>query len=162
MIRPYSLDAETLDRLRQLAVAAYGGRDDLYLAAAKINDRELAEICSKLADDLASHAAFLNQIIIMHDEEPGFESVAKSLLGEEIMKLLKKGRGDEGIVSAVERDQIELRKRYEATIAATPDAEVQSILEMQKRDIEFGEHVLHKISPQEAQDSSAPKPKDIP
>src|SRR5512133_48742 len=108
MIRPHSLDSETIARIRELVVATYSGRDDLYTAAAQVNDKDLGKICCKLADDLAGSAAYLEQIIIMHEGEPGYANAVTSLLSEEIMKLLRAGRGDRGIVSAIQHEQSEL------------------------------------------------------
>jgi hypothetical protein len=143
-------------------VATYSGRDDLYAAAAQVNDEDLGKICCKLADDLAGSAAYLEQIIIMHDGEPGYASAVTSVLGEEIMKLLRAGRGDQGIVSAVQQEQTKLREKYDATIAATHDTETHALLETQKRDVEFAESVLRKVSPHERQESPADKPVNTP
>jgi uncharacterized protein (TIGR02284 family) len=153
MIRPHSLESESIARLRHLAAATYAGRDDLYAAAGQVGDEDLSTICRKLADDLADHTAYLEQIIAMHGEEPGFKEAVTSALSEEIMRFLRKGRGDQGIISAVRETQSELREQYDATIAATPDPEAQSILEEQKRDVGFAERVLRKVAPPDPQDA---------
>ncbi len=154
MIRPYSLDSETIGQLRQLVVANYGRRDDLYVAAEQLGDQDLAAICRKLADDLAANTAHLEQIIVMHGKEPGFREAAASAMGHELMSLLRKGRGDQMLVSAVEREQSELRGQYDETIAATHDADARSLLEEQKKDVEFAEQVLRRISGRDAQEST--------
>jgi uncharacterized protein (TIGR02284 family) len=146
-MRPYSLNPETIAQLRQLVATNYAGRDDLYAAAEQLDDEDLSAICHKLADDLAGHTAFLEQIIVMHGAEPGFEENIASTLSEEIMQLLRKGRGDQGIVSAVQEKQGQLREKYDETIAATDNPEAQSILEQQKKDVDFAERVLRQVSP---------------
>jgi hypothetical protein len=162
MIRPHSLDSETIARLRHLVVATYSGRDDLYAAAAQVTDKDLGDICCKLADDLAGNAAYLEQIIIMHDEDPGYVNAIASSLGEKIMKLVRARRGDQGIVSAVQQKQMKLREKYEATIDAMHDSEAHSLLETQKKAVEFAEHVLRKVSPCLRQELPADKPENMP
>ncbi len=125
MIRPHSLDPETILRLRLLAATTYSGRDDLYAAASQVSNEDLAIICRRLADDLAGNTAFLEQIIAIHGAEPGFKEAVASALGEEIMRLLREGHGDHGVISVVQAEQRSLRGEYEATIAATHDAEAQ-------------------------------------
>jgi hypothetical protein len=146
MIRPHSLDSETISRLRQLVIATYGGRDDLYAAGKQVGDEDLAVICGKLADDLAGRTADLEQIILMHNEEPGFEEALTSELSAEIMAFLRKERGDKGIVSAVQQEQSDLHKQYDETIAATHDPAAQEVLEQQKKGVDFAEHVLRQVS----------------
>jgi uncharacterized protein (TIGR02284 family) len=159
MIRPHSLDSETILRLRMLAVATYGGRDDLYAAAAQLSNEDLSVICRKLADDLAGNTAYLEQIIATQGEQPGFNEAIASALGEEIMKLLREGNGDHGIIAVVQQEQRGLREEYEATIAATRDAEARSVLEEQKRDVDFAERVLRHIAPPGSEESHVDRTK---
>jgi hypothetical protein len=76
-IHPHSLDSQTIERLRDLVAATYGGRDDLYQAAANLEDVELAAICRKLADNLAGNSAYLAQILAMHGEPPADAGTSK-------------------------------------------------------------------------------------
>jgi len=147
MIRPGSLNPETIARLRRLVEATYGRRDDLYAAARQLNDDDLSTICHKLADDLAGNTTFLQQIILMHEAEIGSENAAVSALCDEIMKFLRKGRGDQGVIAAVQQEQSELREKYDAAIADTPEAEMQAILQQQQRSVDFAERVLRQVSP---------------
>jgi uncharacterized protein (TIGR02284 family) len=155
MIHPYSLDPETIAQLRQLVATNYAGRDDLYTAAEHLDDEDLSAICRKLADDLAGNTAFLEQIIVMHGAEPGFAEKVAFTLGEEIMQFLRSGRGDQSIVSAMQDKQGQLREKYDETIAATDNPEAQSILEQQKKDVDFAERVLRQVSPADKPQSNA-------
>jgi uncharacterized protein (TIGR02284 family) len=130
-----------------LAATTYSGRDDLYAAASQVSNEDLAIICRRLAEDLAGNTASLEQIIAIHGAEPGFKEAVASALGEEIMRLLREGHGDHGVISVVQAEQRSLRGEYEATIAATHDAEAQALLERQRRDVDFAERVLRKITP---------------
>ena len=156
MIHPHSLDPQTIERLRELVIATYTGRDDLYLAADHLNDEELAAICRKLADDLAGNSAHLEQIIVMHGEKPGSDEKIRAVLGHEIMKFLREHGRDTAILSAAKETQKELRGQYDATIAATGDSEAQGVLKKQRRDVEFAERVLGRIAEHE-QGKSSPK-----
>jgi uncharacterized protein (TIGR02284 family) len=158
MIRPHSLDSKTIARLRQLVVATYSGRDDLYTAAEQVGDDDLSVICRKLADNLAGHAADLEQIILMHNEEPGFEDALTSTLSYEILQFLRKGRGDNGIISVVQKEQSDIQKQYDATIAAARDPAAHEVLEKQKKDVNFAERVLRRVSPLYQNNPSATKP----
>jgi uncharacterized protein (TIGR02284 family) len=158
MSRPHSLDSETIARLRQLVVSTYSGRDDLYAAAKQVTDQDLKAICRKLADDLAGNTAYLEQIIAMQGAEPGVKEALASVLGEEIMELLRKARSDQGVVSAVQQGQGALREQYDATIAATSDAETQSVLQDQKEDVAFAERVLRHVAPPDRKDSPTGNP----
>jgi uncharacterized protein (TIGR02284 family) len=148
MIRPHSLDDETVKRLRELVAATYVGRDDLYLAAEHLNDGELAVICRKLADELAGQSAHLEQVILMQGEAAGGEEeeTVRAALREEIMKFLREHGRDPAILSAAKKSQHELRDRYDATIAATEDSETQGVLKKQREEVDFGERVLDRIA----------------
>ncbi len=143
-MRPHPIDDPTIERLRQLAVAMYGGRDELYAAASHLSNDDLAAICRTLADDLAGDTADLEQIIVSHGREPGFEEAVTSALGEEIMILFRERGGDEGVVSKAKQAQAELREVVDETIGATADPEVQALLDQQKRHIEFAGRVLRQ------------------
>jgi uncharacterized protein (TIGR02284 family) len=147
MICPGSFNPETIARLRRLVEATYGGRDDLYAAAKQLNDDDLSAICRKLADELAGNTTFLQQIILIHGAEIGSEKAAVSALGDEIMKFLRKGRGDQGIIAAVQQEQSELREKYDAAIADTAEAEMKAILQQQQKSVDFAERVLRQVSP---------------
>jgi uncharacterized protein (TIGR02284 family) len=159
MIHPGTLDSETVQRLRRLVAATYGGRDELYAAADKLGDRDLAAICRKLADDLAGHTAYLEQVIVMHGQEPGFQDAVASALSEEIMKVLRQSPGDQGVVLAAERGQGQLRRQYDETISATGDPEAQSVLGQQRKHIEFAERVLRQVARPAAQSSPSDPPR---
>jgi uncharacterized protein (TIGR02284 family) len=161
MIHPGSLDSETIERLRKLIATTYGGRDDLYAAANQLNDEDLSAICRKLADDLAGDTAYLEQIIVMHGQQPEVQNAVTSTLSEAIMKLLRKSRGDEGIVSAAKQRQSQLRQRYNETIAATGHPEAHAILDEQKKHVEFAERVLRQVRPTVGGDApSERRPRD--
>jgi hypothetical protein len=152
------LDSTTIARLRQLVVSAYSGRDDLYAAAEQLNDQDLSVICHKLADDLGGNTADLEQIIVAQGAEPGFKDAVASVLGEEIMRLLRKTRGDQGVISNVQQQQSALCGQYDAIIAATPDAEAKSVLEDQKKDVDFAARVLRQVASSDRKDSPAGNP----
>jgi hypothetical protein len=143
-MRPHPIDDQTAECLRKLVVAMYEGRDDLYAAAAHLDNEDLAEICHKLADDLAGDTAYLEQIVVSHGIGPGFEEAVTSALSDQIMRLFREGRGDEGVIFRAGEAQSELHERIEETIGATTDAEVQSLLDQQKRHIQFAERVLRQ------------------
>ncbi len=145
-MRPHPIDSRTIERLRGLVAAMYGGRDELYAAADHLGNDDLKAICRTLADDLADDTAYLEQIIVSHGREPGFKQSVTSALSEEIMRLFREGRGEEGVVSKAKQGQSELRERVDETIGATGDAEVQSLLDLQKQHIEFAERVLRQAS----------------
>ena len=152
-MRPHRIDDPTIERLRELVSAMYGGRDELYAAAEQLDNEDLAVICRTLADDLAGDTAYLEQIIVGHGREAGYREAVTSALSEEIMKLFREGRGEEGVVSKAKQGQSELRERVDETIGATQDAEVQSLLAHQKRHIELAERVLRQAARLARQDS---------
>lgn len=145
-MRPHPIDSETIEQLRRLVVAMYGGRNELYAAAGHVSNDDLREICRKLADDLAGDAAYLEQIIVSHGREPGFNEAVTSALSDQIMQLFRDRRGDEGVVSQAKQAQTEVRERVDETIDATADTEVKSLLDQQKQHIEFAERVLRQAA----------------
>jgi uncharacterized protein (TIGR02284 family) len=145
-IRPHSLDPQTIQQLRELVSATYTGRDDLYQAAAGLQDRELSAICRKLADELAGTSAHLSQIIAMHGQEPVGPGSVQSALGDEILRFLREHEHDKGILSVAKKAQAGMREQYDATIAVTQDAEAQALLKQQREEVDFGEKVLRRIA----------------
>lgn len=145
MIHSQSLDSKTVALLRNLVVATYYVRDDLYLAVDCLKDKDLAAICRKLADDLAGNTAYLEQIILMQNEEPEFEDHMMSSLNTVVMMYLRKNQGDEGIISAIQQGYSYLSDKYYKSIAGTSDSETQKVLEKQKKDVDFAQRVLQKI-----------------
>jgi uncharacterized protein (TIGR02284 family) len=150
MMRPYSLDAQTIERLRELVAATYGGRDDLYQAAAAVEDEELALICRKLADDVAAHSAHLAQILAMHGQKPDDKKTVKMALSQEIMRFLREHEHDQAVLSAANVVERGLRDQYDATIAATKDSEAQAVLRKQREEVDFAERVLRHIAKDES------------
>jgi len=157
-MQPRPLNVETLERLRELAGAMYGGRDELYAAAKEVGDEDLAVICRTLADDLAGDTAYLEQIIVKHGHEPGFEKAVTSTLSDAIMKILRQGRGDEGVVSQAKQAQTELRERMDETIAQSDDPEVHAVLDQQKQHLDFAERVLRQAARSMRKQASAMMP----
>ncbi|MEN6494269.1 MAG: PA2169 family four-helix-bundle protein [Thermoguttaceae bacterium] len=157
-IQPHSLDPQTIERLRDLVAATYTGRDDLYRAAANLEDSDLSAICHKLADELAGNSAHLSQILAMHGTKPHDAKSVTAVLTEEIMRFLREHEHDKGILSAANKVECGLRERYDTTIAATENAETQALLKKQREDVEFGEKVLRQIAKAGSGDSP-PSPK---
>lgn len=156
VIHPHSLDSQTIERLRTLVAATYSGRDDLYQAAANLEDAELAAICRNLADDLAGSSAHLTQILAMHGKQPSDTGNVKAVLTHEIMRLIREHERDKGILSAAKEVERGLGDQYDATIAATTNAEAQALLENQKKEVEFGEKVLRHIAKGEGGETKPP------
>ena len=145
-MRPHPIDPDTIDRLRKLVAAMYGGRNELYAAAGQLSNEDLAAICQSLADDLAGDTAYLEQIIVSNGRQPGFDEAVTSALCEQIMKLFRERGGDEGIVSKAKQAQCELRQVVDETIGATCDPEVQWLLDQQRRHVDFAERVLRQAA----------------
>ena len=148
-IHPHSLDSQTIERLRDLVAATYSGRDDLYQAAANLEDAELAAICRKLAEDLAGNSAHLAQILAMHGTKASDTGHVKAALTGEIMRFIREHEHDKGVLSAAKEVERGLGDQYDATIAATGNAEAQALLKKQKEEVEFGEKVLRHIAKEE-------------
>ncbi len=124
----------------------YGGRNDLYAAASHLNNDDLKAICETLADDLAGETTYLEQLIVSHGCEPGFEDAITSAFSDQLMKLFRERGGDESIVSMAKQAQSELRGVMDDAIDSTHDPEVQSMLDQQRRHIEFAERVLRQAA----------------
>ncbi len=124
----------------------YGGRNELYSAASHLNDDDLKATCQSLADDLAGETTYLEQIVVSHGREPGFEEAITSALSDHVMKLLRERGGDESIVSMAKQAQSELRGVLDEAIDSTRDREVQSLLDQQRRHVEFAERVLRQAA----------------
>lgn len=146
MIRPYTLDTDMLQRIRQLVGNLYCGRDDLYQIAEQLTDKELAAICNKLADDLAAKNSHWEQIMLMHGEQPDIQEDLTMVLGAEIMKFLREGQSDKERVNLAQDEESKLAQEYEETIVAVRDPEAQALLKKQKEDVEFGKRVLGQIA----------------
>lgn len=146
MIHPQSLDTNTIDLIYQLVVATYNERDELYAAAEYLKDEDLSVICRKLAQEMAGNNSYLIQIILMHHEDENIEETLKESNSPEEMMAICNRKGDHGIICAVQKGQNALRRKYDKAIAATSENEMHEILVEQKKDIDFAERVLRKIS----------------
>src|SRR5262245_15786244 len=145
MIRPNSLDEFTTDRIHQLILAVFAGRDDLYAAADTLDNERLAEICRRLGHELGGHAAELQQLVILQGREPPEPETVESRLQRAVLELVKQYQGNRAVVAEVEVSEKEVKRQYEEAIEATPNREVKGVLRRHRDNAQFGEDILHEL-----------------
>ena len=127
-MRPHPIDDETIEQLRKLVAAMYGGRNGLYAAAGHLDSGELKLICRSLAEHLAGETTYLEQIVVSHGRAQGFEEAVTSALSDQIMKLLRDRGGDEFVVSKAKQAQSELRGIMDETIGSNAQTRSSSTI----------------------------------
>lgn len=138
---PNELDDATLRKLQTLVEANFTGRDELYAAAKSLNDEDRKNVCRKLAEHLAGHAAELQQILAACGADPA-GPLDTHALAESLFDLTKATRGAHGVLHAAESCERILKQEYDQAIQATGDREAEALLQKQRDDVEFGEQVL--------------------
>jgi uncharacterized protein (TIGR02284 family) len=135
------MDRATLPCLQDLIQANFAGRDRLYAAAATLDDRAQKTVCRRLADQLADHAAELQQVVLANAGDPG-DCDETYLAAESLFDEVWQGSGEPGVLRTAEDYEREMKQRYDAAIEQTSDREVEGLLRRHRNNIEFGEYVL--------------------
>ncbi len=148
------LNQESLNRIQELIAANFTGRDELYAAANSLDSEAQQQVCHRLAEHLAGHAAELQQIVAASGVDPAgpldLHALARSLF--EIAKL---NRGESGVLQAATEGEHNLKQDYEAAIDETDHPQTENVLRRQRDEVEFNEQVLRGMT--EASKSQEPK-----
>ena len=151
------MDERTLATVQELIEANLTRRDELYAAAASLDDRARQHVCRRLAEHLAGHAAELEQLVTIHGAEPAqpldIESIASALF-----RLAKANRGDAGVLEAAAEGERHLIRDYDSALEGMTNHEAKNALRRQSEYVEFGEQVLCAMNPDRTSSrSSAPE-----
>ena len=135
-----------LSKIEELVRANYTGRDELYVAAKALEDDDHREVCRRLADHLAGHAAELQQILLANGG-PALQPSDFYSIAEEIVESAKERKGTPGVLKVAEGYEKQVKDQYDSAINETPDdnREAKALLERQRGNVEFGEKVLRSI-----------------
>ena len=139
------MDRSTLPCLQELIRVNFAARDELYAAAGSVDDEGYRVICQRLADQLAGHAAELQQVVLANEGDPG-DCGETYLTAETLFNAVKCDRGEVGVIAAAEDCERRVRQRYNRAIESTSDLEVAGLLRRQCNNVEFGEHVLRSMA----------------
>jgi uncharacterized protein (TIGR02284 family) len=135
------MDRATLPCLQNLIQANFAGRDRLYAAAGALEDKAQKTVCRRLADQLADHAAELQQVVLANAGDPG-DCDETYLAAEVLFDEIRQGCGEPGVIRTAGDYEREMKQSYDAAIESTSDREVQGLLRRHRDNIEFGEYVL--------------------
>jgi uncharacterized protein (TIGR02284 family) len=139
------MDQSTLPCLQELIHVNFAARDELYAAAAAVDDEGYRVVCQRLADQLAGHAVDLQQIVLANEGDPG-DCGDAYVTAEKAFHVVKRDRGETGVITAAESCERDVRQRYNRAIESTSDLEVAGLLKRQCNSVVFGEHVLRSIA----------------
>jgi hypothetical protein len=140
---PYALDANTLAAIRRLVESNYVGRDELYAAADVLDNDARQSVCRRLAEFLAAHAAELQQILLGCHAKPVEIEDIPVVAEHGLFDILKARGGSAGVIAAAERCEHAVKEEYDRAVEATADDRAKGVLHRQRKDVEFGEQVLH-------------------
>ena len=139
------MDRSTLPCLQELIHVNFAARDELYAAAASVDDEGYKIICQRLAGQLASHAVELQQVVLANEGNPG-DCDDTFRTAEILFDGVKRDRGEAGVIAAAEECERNVRQEYNRAIESTSDLEVAGLLRRQCDNVEFGEHVLRSVA----------------
>ncbi len=141
---PKPLEQKTLAWLQELLELDFAGRDELYAVADSLENEDCREICRRLAEFLAGHAAELQQIVVGSGNDPAgpldLDEIAHALI-----EGIKSHRGNSGVLGVAETVEREVRQEYDRAIRSTDDRDAEGMLQRQRQEIEFAERVLRTI-----------------
>lgn len=155
---PHTLSESTLAKIRALIEANFAGRDELYAAMETLDDDMKKNMCQRLAEHLADHAAELEQILLANAEnaEGHYDlndiEFIDQLSERTFLEMVKDLHGEQRVVAAIEQCERKLKELYDRLLASTPEPEAEGVMQRHRKDVEFGEQVLHTM-----QNSSATK-----
>jgi uncharacterized protein (TIGR02284 family) len=138
---PTELRPEDLGKFQELIEANFTGRDELYAAARSMDDEARQQVCRRLAEHLAGHAAELQQIVAASGSDPA-EPLDVEPIAEALFELAKMNHGERGVIDSAIEGERNLRKEYDRAIEDTSNPEATNTLHRQRDDVEFGEQIL--------------------
>lgn len=133
-------------RIEELIDASYAGRDELYAAADALDDQQRRNVCLGLAEHLANHAVELQQLLVANGVG-SLEPLDMYSVAEAYFSVVKARDGDAGVLSVAEKCEQTVKERFDAVIDGTNLDDTRSMLERQRKDVEFGQDVLRSIQP---------------
>ena len=136
-----NLPPKIVRRIKELVDASFSGRDELYAAAETLDDEKRSNVCRQLANHLAGHAIELQQLLIANGETPP-EPLDMYAVAEGFFNLAKSRHGESEVLRIAEICERTVKDRFDDVIDATKNEDTVALLERQRDDIEFGEHVL--------------------
>jgi hypothetical protein len=145
---PRKLNHSTLKAIRELIEANFAGRDELYAAVETLDDDARRNICVRLAEHLAGHAAELSQILLANGRSEYKLSEVEFIdyLAERtFLEMVKDVHGETRVLASIEQCERNLKEKYDRMLTSIPEAEIAGILQHQRGEVEFGEQVLHTM-----------------
>lgn len=152
-MRPVQLDETTLAGIRELVEANFGSRDELYAAAASVDDEDRQRVCRRLAEHLAGHAAELQQVLAASGTDPAGPLDIDDIVVA-LFESIKAQRGAAAVVEAAEETQRDLKRGYDRAIKETPSQQAEGLLRGQRDQVDFGERVLRSMKRSEDEPQS--------
>ncbi len=141
----HDIDKTTLHLIRRLVAINYAGRDNLYSAAALLEDDAYRGVCRHLAECLGAHAAELQQTLLACRAHP----VAIERVSRDTHSLRLDTRdvpqGALEVITAAEHSEQAVCEEYTWAVKHTSNHEARYLLERQRQNVEFGDQVLQCI-----------------
>ena len=134
----------TLDALQTLLTEVFKARDELYAAADALCDTDESYICRRFADHLGGHAADLQQISCASGVQPSEPQSEDDHL-ELLASIQEQHASGSGLIAAVHVEH-SLAEQYRRVMGLLEDAEIMSLLEKQREDIELADCVLRRLT----------------
>ena len=148
-MQPRELDKKTLDKIRELVEANFGGRDELYAAAESLDDQDAERVCRRLAEHLAGHATDLQHILAACGHEVTGPLDIDDIVAA-LFESIKQQQGAPGIFEVAEGKQRDLKRGYDRAIEETTTEDTKELLRGQRNQIEFAESVLRRMKHSES------------
>lgn len=139
-----NLPPQMIHHIEELVDASFSGRDELYAAAETLDDERRSNICHQLADHLANHAIELQQLLLANGETPP-EPLNMYAIAQGFFCFAKNRQGEAEVLRIAESCERTVKEHFDEVIDITSDADTSAMLERQRDDVEFGEHVLRAM-----------------
>lgn len=130
--------------MQRLIEQNFTGRDELYAAAESLDDEDGGRVCRRLAEHLADHAIYLQQILAANGYVP-LEPTDIPELTIRLFDLVKSQKTSKAVIAAAENCEHVVRDAYDDAIDSTENQQLGGLLREQREDVEFGEEVLRAM-----------------
>jgi uncharacterized protein (TIGR02284 family) len=144
MMTRMELRPETLEKIQQLIVANFAGRDELYTAADSLEEGAQQRVCRRLAEHLAGYAVELQQILTAAGERPA-GPLDLSVLAHALYESARRTRGQQGVLAAAAEREHDLKVDYDRAMDNLSHPQAENLLRRQRDGVEFDEQVLHGL-----------------
>lgn len=139
-----TLPPQLMHRIEELIDTSYSGRDKLHAASELLDDDTRSHVTEQLANHLANHAAELQQLLSANGGEK-LKPTDMYSISKQYLTIAKRREGEKGVLSVAEECEQKVKERFTCVLEESFPRDTMAMLQRQRNEIKFGEHVLQSM-----------------